>query len=89
MNLFELASNVETPYDLQNFLGQLVQNCDKAPETWKNVEIDEFLIAMHDWLKEVGKKKFLMDIENSPKSTNEKINWFVFAKILRVARIYE
>ncbi len=89
MNLLELASNVETPQDLLNFISHLDMNLVKAPETWKNVEIDEFLIAMHDWLKEVGEKKILMDIENSSKRTTEKINWSVFATLLLAARVYE
>lgn len=85
MDLNDLADNVETKEDFEQFLFYLIKDFKENKSEWDNNNLETFLDAMHG---------FTCDIdgyyENQKKEVDtSKPTWSMIANILLAAKVYE
>jgi len=75
MSIYEVAENVKTRKDFEDFLKLFKTNYLSVKEEWDNDTLESFLEGLYGY-------NYNSDVE-------EKASWKLFAEILLAARIYE
>ena len=75
MSIYEVAENVKTRKDFEEFLKLLKTNYLSVKEEWSNDTLESFFEGLYGY-------NYDCDIE-------EKASWKLFAEILLASRVYE
>jgi hypothetical protein len=75
MSIYEIAENVKTRKDFEEFLKLFKSNYSNERVDWQNDTMESFLEGLYGY--------------NYESSHTEKPSWKLFAEILLAARVYE
>ena len=75
MSIYEVAENVKTRKDFEEFLKLLKTNYLSVKEEWSNDTLESFLEGLYGY--------------NYDSNDDEKASWKLFAEILLASRVYE
>jgi hypothetical protein len=89
MELFEIVKNVKTKNEFLRFLEILIKDFIEHQEDWENVNLKDFLEAMHSWISDTEEDDMAVFEDRKNKESPKKMNWNILANILCASKIYE
>lgn len=84
MNWNEIVTNVNSKDEFIEFIGELVNDLKNNPDSWENLNLDNYLIAMKSWIEDMDGWEQNLCIDISTMNI-----WQLMAHILYASKIYE
>jgi hypothetical protein len=79
-----MVTKVNSKEEFVKFISDLINDLKNNPDSWENLNLEDYLVAMQSWLEDVDGWE-----QNTCIHISDMNVWKLMANILYVAKIYE
>ena len=84
MNWNEIITKVKSKDEFAKFIGELVNDLRRNPDSWENINLEDYLVAMQSWVEDIDGWEQNLSIDTMTFNV-----WQLMAHILYASKIYE